>query len=159
MTFQIDAQSPAEAIIVMSRTFDAPREKVWAALTTPEHAKRWFGGVGFVNPVCEMDVRPGGIWHHVMRTPDGMEFAMDMIYVEVVRPERLVWHNVNYGKDLPGPPLSHNTVTLTDLGDRTGWQMEARFVSFADRDAAMAIGFGDTLRQGCERMNEVVRAL
>jgi len=51
-----------EAVIVMSRIFDAPRPLVWKAMTEPEHLVQWWGGHGFTNPVCEMDARPGGRW-------------------------------------------------------------------------------------------------
>ncbi len=159
MTFTIEPTSPTEAVIIMSRTFDAPREKVWAALTTPEHVVRWFGGEGFENPVCEMDVRPGGRWHHVMRLPDGMEITIDYVYIEVTPPEKLVWQHVDYGLASEGPPRSNNTVTLEDRGEVTGWRMVARFTSLADRDAATHMGFGEILRQGCERVAAVIATL
>ena len=47
MKIDIDAGSAAEAVIVMSRMFDAPREVVWAAFTDPKHVSKWFGGRGF----------------------------------------------------------------------------------------------------------------
>jgi len=54
-------QAPAnEPIIVMTRLYDAPRTLVWEAMTEPRHVRAWWGGPGFTNPVCEMDVpRPG----------------------------------------------------------------------------------------------------
>src|SRR6202163_31763 len=85
---QVDPPSPHEPTIVMRRTFDAPRELVWDALTDPKHVVEWYGGRGFRNPVCEMDVRPGGRWRHVMRTPDGTEHTMEFVFVEVVKPEK-----------------------------------------------------------------------
>lgn len=158
MRFEIAPASKTEATIVMTRTFNAPREKLWAALTVPEHVKRWYGGEGFSNPVCEMDVREGGLWHHVMRTPDGFEIALDMVYLEVDPPQKLVWRHVDFGKP-SAFPLSENTVTMEDLGARTAWKMVARFVSFDDRERANAMGFGDTLRVGCERFEAVAQSL
>jgi uncharacterized protein YndB with AHSA1/START domain len=131
-----------DAVIMMTRMFEAPREMVWTCMTQPEHLARWWGAPGFTNPVCEMDVRPGGLWRHVMRAPDGSEFAFDYIYLEVVKPERLVWQNVDHGKRTDGPPTSLVTVTLDDHGERTRWRMVARFNSIADRDRAVKMGFG-----------------
>ena len=58
-----------EAVIVMTRIYEAPRDLVWEVITEPRHVAQWWGGPGFSNPVCEMDVRPGGLWRHVMRFP------------------------------------------------------------------------------------------
>ncbi len=45
--------------LVATRTFEAPRELVWAAWTDPRHIARWWGPRGFTNTISEMDVRPG----------------------------------------------------------------------------------------------------
>ena len=72
-----------DAVIVMSRVYEAPRDLVWEAITQPRHVAQWWGGPGFSNPVCAMDVRKGGAWTHVMRFPDGHELHMDFVFVEV----------------------------------------------------------------------------
>jgi uncharacterized protein YndB with AHSA1/START domain len=152
--------SPAnEAIIVMTRTFDAPRVVVWTAFTTPKHVAKWYGGRGFGNPVCEMDVRPGGLWRHVMRTPDGAEYKMEYVFVEVVKPERLVWKNASDDKPPPGVLNVLNTVTLEDAGAKTKWKLVARFDSLAERDIAVKNGFGTVITQGSEKLNDIVKTL
>ncbi len=103
----IDSTSREQPLIVMTRTFDAPRAVVWEAFTNPKHIARWFGGHGFVTLECEMDVRPGGLWHHVMRLPDGGELVMNVVFTEVVKPERLVWQDADFGKrERRGHPAS-----------------------------------------------------
>jgi len=103
---------------------------------------QWWGGPGFTNPVCEMDLRPGGRWRHVMRSPDGQEYKFDFVFVEVVKPERLVWQNADYGKNIPGgPPTCQNKVTLEDHGQQTRWRLVARFNSLTERDLAVKMGF------------------
>jgi uncharacterized protein YndB with AHSA1/START domain len=94
----------AETTIVMSRVYDAPRQLVWQAMTQPKHIRRWWGGPGFTNPVCEMDVRPGGLWHHVMRFPDGHELQLDFVFLEVEPPGLAAcrsWHAQPGPADLP----------------------------------------------------------
>ncbi len=136
---EIPAEEPT---IVMTRVYDAPRALVWQAMTEPKHVRQWWGGAGFSNPVCEMDVRPGGAWKHVMRFPDGGELSLDFVFVEVEKPTRLVWQNADHGKRTHGPPTSVMTVTLDDLGGtRTRWTLVARFASIAERDAARKLGF------------------
>lgn len=154
-------ESPADQpIIVMRRTFRAPRDVVWTAFTDPKHVSRWYGGHGFASPVCEMDVRPGGRWKHTMRTPSGAEFPMEFVYVEVVRPERLVWKNVEHGKAPPPGRLNVvNTVTLEDAGAETKWQLVALFDSLADRNQAMENGFSRIITQGSEKLDDIARSL
>jgi uncharacterized protein YndB with AHSA1/START domain len=156
----IDARTTQEPVIVMSRLFEAPRAKVWEAFTRPEHVVRWYGGRGLTNTISEMDVHPGGHWRHIMRTPDGGEYALHFVYVDVVEPEKLSWQDVDYGQRPPGGhPASLITVTLEDLGQNTKWTMVARFNSFADRDMAEQSGFSQVLTEGTERFNEVAKSL
>jgi uncharacterized protein YndB with AHSA1/START domain len=155
----IEDPKAAEATIIMTRMFDAPIEKVWTCFTTPEHVRAWFGGFGFSNPVCEMDVRVGGSWKHVMRTPSGQEYEIHSIYTEVKKPTRLVWQDADYGKRTSGPPSRITEVTLEDHGAKTRWRMVARFASIADRDLTLSMGFSETLAQGCEKFNDVVKSL
>jgi len=160
MNMNVVADSTHEAIIVMTRMFDAPRHIVWATLTDPRHVKNWFGGHGFTNPVCEMDVRPGGLWRHVMRTPDGSEHAMEYVFVEVAAPEKLVWEDADHGKRAPGgPPTAVMTVTLEPAGKQTKWTLVSRFNSIADRERAKRMGFSETLGEGTEKFNEIVKEL
>jgi uncharacterized protein YndB with AHSA1/START domain len=156
-----DVTSPAgEAVIVMTRTFDAPRDVVWRAFTDPKHVSKWYGGFGFSSPVCEMDVRVGGIWRHVMKVPSGAEYPMEFEYVEVVKPEKLVWRPTTHGKKpRPGQMNVTNTVTLEDAGKKTKWKLVALFDSVADRDQAMKNGFSNVITQGCEKLNDIVKEL
>lgn len=160
MTVQIDPPSAEEAVIIMRRTFDAPREIVWTALTDPKHVAQWYGGHGFENPVCDMDVRPGGRWHHVMRTPDGRELSMEFVFVEVVKPERLAWRNADSpDTHRPGPHNNLMTVTLEEVGRQTRWKLVARFSSFEEREQAYRIGFTRVLAEGTEKFNELAKTL
>jgi len=65
--------TPSETDIHFSRIFDAPRRLVFEAMTKPEHVKEWWGrlGEGYSVPVCEIDLRIGGMWRFVNRHPKG----------------------------------------------------------------------------------------
>jgi len=147
----IDSTSTEEPVVVMTRVFDVSREVVWEALTTPEHVARWFGGHGFSSPVCEMDLRPGGIWRHVMRAPDGSEFPVNSVFVEIVEPERLVWKSHRKVSATEISEVTH-TVTLESLEGKTRWKLVARFATFADRDISVKMGFAQIVGQGVERL-------
>lgn len=57
-TFKVT--TPDDTSIVVRRDFDAPADKVWRAITEPEHLRRWLGDPSFPLTTCEMDVRVGG---------------------------------------------------------------------------------------------------
>ncbi len=153
-------ETPADQpIILMTRTYDAPRALVWQAITDPRHVREWWGGPGATNPVCEMDVRPGGRWKHVMRFPDGFELHMDFVFVEVEAPSRLAWQHADHGRRKEGPPTSHTTVTLEDLGGRTCVTIVSRFESLAAREAAVAMGFTKPIEASNDRFDAYLRTL
>jgi uncharacterized protein YndB with AHSA1/START domain len=79
-----------EGTVVMTRIFDAPRERVFEAWTRAEHLEKWFGPKGFVITDCESDPRPGGVFRLCMRAPWGGAYWARGEYREVVPPERLV---------------------------------------------------------------------
>jgi uncharacterized protein YndB with AHSA1/START domain len=159
MAATIDISSMDQPVIVITRIFDAPRESVWTAITDPKHVAQWYGGPGFTNPVCEMDLRPGGAWRHVMQAPNGARFTINSIFEEVVRPERLVWRTLRDASRNPSPPTNHNTITLEETGAQTKWMLVSRFDSFADRDLTASMGFGQMISMGLERMAEHLRTM
>ncbi|WP_411141135.1 SRPBCC family protein [Streptomyces sp. x-80] len=114
-------ENPQQAAdgIALTRTLDARRDLVFQAWTTPSHFGHWFGGELDV-PVdrMTMDVRPGGVWSLVMRTPDGGEMPFSGVYREVAAPERLV---LTLKDDTAPGEVAGETVrvTFTDLGGRT----------------------------------------
>jgi uncharacterized protein YndB with AHSA1/START domain len=79
--------------LLLERIVDVPRELVWRAWTTPEHVKKWFTPAPWTTVDCEIDLRPGGIFRTVMRSPEGQTFPNIGCYLEIVENERLIWTN------------------------------------------------------------------
>jgi uncharacterized protein YndB with AHSA1/START domain len=77
--------------LVMERIVDVPRELVWKAWTTPEYLVKWFTPASWQTVDCEIDLRPGGIFRTVMRSPEGTDHPNVGCYLEVVENEKLVW--------------------------------------------------------------------
>ena len=75
----------------IERVVDVPRELVWRAWTEAEHLMPWFCPLPWTTVDCRIDLRPGGRFHTVMRSPEGQEFPNEGCYLEVVPGERLVW--------------------------------------------------------------------
>ena len=77
--------------LVLERVVDVPPALVWKAWTTPEILTRWFTPAPWTTPACEMDLRPGGRFRTVMRSPEGEEFDNVGCFLEVVPGKRLTW--------------------------------------------------------------------
>jgi len=108
--------------IVMTRVFDAPRDLVFAALTTPDLLKRWFGPHGWNLTECEVDLRVGGTWRFFSHGPNGRSMGMHGVYREIVPTERLVYTEAfddfaHYGSALVTATLAERDgkTTLTNL--------------------------------------------
>ena len=152
MSNVIDCSASDRPVIVITRDFDAPRDLVWQTITDPKHVAVWYGGPGFTNPVCEMDLRPGGIWRHVMQAPTGARYTINSVFEEVVAPEKLVWRTIGDPHRNPAPPTSLNTVTLEVRGRQTRWQLVSLFDSMAERDLSSKMGFAHMIGLGADRM-------
>jgi uncharacterized protein YndB with AHSA1/START domain len=115
MTAIINVSAVDRPVIIITRDFDAPRELVWKVITDPKHVAAWYGGPGFTNPVCEIDLRPGGAWRQVMQAPNGARYTINSVFEEIVELERLAWRTIKDPDRNPAPPTSFNTVTLARL--------------------------------------------
>ena len=141
--------TPSDREVTMSRRFDAPRELVFEALTTPDLLRRWYGPDGWELVVCEMDVRVGGAWRFLGRTSDGREVGQHGTFLEVDPPERLVqterWTDWDPGETLV-------TTTLAAIGVATLLTTTMRFPSQEVRDVVMRSGLDQGAKQGYEKL-------
>jgi uncharacterized protein YndB with AHSA1/START domain len=149
------ARVSEEPVIVISRILDAPRELAFQMFTDPRHLARFWGSPGCTSPVCEMDVRPGGIWRHVLRTPDGTEYPSTSVYLEVVRPEKIVYRwapdkSPVFGNTLP--PGQVNTIVFEEHEGKTRVTLEARLDTIAARDALVKSGFSKGVEMSLDRL-------
>jgi uncharacterized protein YndB with AHSA1/START domain len=103
----------ADREIVITRTLRAPRERVFDAFTDPARIASWWGPNGFSVVTASMEARPGGSWRFDMTGPDGTVWPNVIDYVEVVRPERLVYR---HGSGSEGDPGFDVRITFEDAG-------------------------------------------
>jgi len=148
--------TPSEREIVMTRTFDAPRELVFEAHSKAEHMREWWGPRGFTMPVCEMDFRPGGAYRFVQRGPDGEEYAFRGELREIVRPERIVWTFEFEG--MPGN-VSVDTMTLEEEDGRTTITATSVFDSVEQRDGMLESGMETGAAETYDRLAELLEKM
>jgi uncharacterized protein YndB with AHSA1/START domain len=114
--------------VIFTRIFDAPRELVWTAWSDPKHIARWWGPNGFTTTTYSMDFKPGGVWRFVMHGPDGTDYENKIVYLEIVKPERLVFKHSG-GEDDTESASHQTTVTFAAEGNKTKLTMRMLFAS------------------------------
>ena len=152
------------APFVLTRSFDAPRELVFAAFTTLEHLQAWMSPQGFQSVGGTLDLRPGGTYHYGMRVAGGPTMWGKWAFREIVAPERLVTV-VQFSDQAGGltrhpmaltwPLLTLSTTTFTEQGGKTlltlKWQAlnasRDEEKTFDTSHAGMQMGWGGTMDQ------------
>ncbi|EPG72808.1 hypothetical protein LEP1GSC058_0895 [Leptospira fainei serovar Hurstbridge str. BUT 6] len=141
----------ADREISATRIFNAPRELVWNAWTDPNHVAQWWGPFGFKSTVHEMNVKQGGVWRITMHGRDGIDYPNKIVYLEVVKPERLVYSHGSDDKENPGD--FHVTVTFTEQEGKTELCMRLLFKTAKDRDRLVnEFGAIEGLKQTLDRL-------
>jgi uncharacterized protein YndB with AHSA1/START domain len=146
---------PEVPLIRITRDFDAPPDKVFRAHTDPELIVRWLGPRGMEMHIDRYDCRTGGSYRYRhVRGED--EFGFHGSFHEV-RPNELIVQTFTYEGEPEGVALER--VIFTDLGDgRTRLTATSLVDSFAGRDAFLASGMDVGVREGYERLDEVLAA-
>lgn len=141
-------------VVRLSRVFDAPRTLVYQAWTDPAHVARWWGPHDFTNPVCRMDVRPGGGLRIDMKGPDGTLFPMTGVFREVIPNERLVFASYAFVGSPDGEPgiESVSTVTFADEGTGTLLRWEEKVISYRPDFMRAIAGMEEGMKQSLDRL-------
>ncbi len=142
--------------LTITRVINAPRALVFRAFTDPKHLEQWWGPHGFTNPVCEVDLRPGGAILIHMRGPNGVIYPMTGVYQEIVKPERLIFKSA--AMDDKGKPLFEvlNTITFTEQGGKTTLVMHASVSNARPEAAPHLAGMEVGWTQSLERLEKFV---
>jgi len=153
--------------LVLERIVSVPPELVWAAWTQPEHVKKWFTPAPWSTVECEIDLRPGGVFRTVMRSPEGEDFPNLGCYLELVPNRKLVWTDALEGgfrpsRQEPGancPFRFTAAILLEPHGNGTKYTAIAMHKDEASRAEHDAMGFqsgwGTALEQLVEHMKQM----
>jgi uncharacterized protein YndB with AHSA1/START domain len=113
--------------VLVTRLLNAPRELVFEAFTDPKHLIHWYGPDGFTLTNKSIDLKPGGSWRFTMHGPDGRDFQNRVIFMEVIKPEKIVYRHS--GEDDTENISFHVTVTFEKEGNQTLLTMRSVFSS------------------------------
>ena len=150
-----DITTPTDREIHIERIFDAPRERVWRAMTDPKLVAQWWGR-GHNLVIERMEVERGGHWRFVEHSPEGTH-GFEGRYREVTPPERIVqtfeWDG------MPGHVVIES-MTLVDLGDgRTKVINTSLFHTNEERDGMLNSGMAEGLNQSYAALDRLLSTL
>ena len=153
---------PSDCEVLITRTFNARRERVWEMWTTAEHLKQWWGPEGWSLPVCELDFRVGGTWFYCMEGPNDMTSCGRTTYLEIDAPTRLV-HSDAFadaeGNLLDAFPIAHISVQFLDEGDSTTVRSTVGYDSKEQRDTIVEMGMKAEIDQTLNRLEAYLQTL
>ncbi|MFC5699942.1 SRPBCC domain-containing protein [Cohnella faecalis] len=166
----MEKRSTSESIVlrkgerdfVVERTFDAPKALVFKAFTRPEHVARWWAPGGYTIPVCKIDLRPGGLWHYCMRSPEGQDQWVRAVYREIVEPDRIVYV-ITFADEEGNPteeiPEQEGTITFDDYAGKTKVSIRIMLGTAEELkwtlEMGMVEGMTETLGNLAKLLNEI----
>jgi uncharacterized protein YndB with AHSA1/START domain len=147
---------PSDTQILITREFDAPRQLVYRAYTTPELIRRWWSGDRGEVTSAEVDLRPGGSWRYVMTANAGFEVAFHGEYQEIIPAERIVATEVYEGAPDAAAVV---TTTFTEHGGRTTLSILVQHISPENRDLHLNSGMEQGMQESLNHLEQVARSL
>jgi uncharacterized protein YndB with AHSA1/START domain len=151
---------PSDTEFVMTRTFNAPRELVFDALTKPEHIVRWFGRSQDMFAVCEVDLRVGGTARFVWRFDDGSQMGITWVFKEITPPEQISFSETfddPYREEMGG--TTANVFALEEQDGKTTLTGTTTYKTREERDRARATGMEGGAAEVFDRLEELLEAL
>ena len=137
----------------ITRLLNAPPELVWEVWTKPEHLTNWWGPIGFSTTTHEMSVKPGGVWRFMMHGPDGKDYPNKIVFIEVVKPELLVYKHT--GEEQTENVRFHVTVNFQKQGNKTKLTMRSLFESPEELERVIKeYGAKEGMKQTVDRLEE-----
>jgi uncharacterized protein YndB with AHSA1/START domain len=150
---------PTDEQILITREFNAPKELVYKAWTTPELVRRWWNAKRGEVTVAEIDLRVGGTWRYVMVTDGGFEVGFHGEFREIVPNERIVATEVYEGIPDAEEHASLNTVTFTEADGRTTLTILVQHPTKEGRDAHINSGMEAGMQDAMDLLEEVAISL
>jgi len=153
----VTAESGVQEVFI-TREFDAPRELVFKAHTDPELYVQWLGPRGYEMILETFEPVNGGKYRYIHKDPDGNEFAFHGTFHEMS--EELMIQTFEFEGLPERGHVSLDTMRLEALpGDRTRVTIQSVFQSVEDRDGMVQSGMERGVREGYERLDDVLAGM
>jgi uncharacterized protein YndB with AHSA1/START domain len=147
--------------LVLERHADVSPAQVWKAWTTPEQVAKWIAPRPWTTTECEIDLKPGGRFSFVMRSPEGQLYPNVCCYLDVVPNQRLVWTDALLPGYRPAPEPFFTAVVLLESDGKRGTNYTA-IALHRDGDIRKkheAMGFHQGWGQVFDQLVEHIKAM
>lgn len=144
---------PGVPFVDTVREVDAPVADVYRAHIDPALVVQWMGPRRLSTEILDWDARIGGTWAFTQSGPDGSVYGFRGVFHDLV-PNRSIVQTFEYD-GFPGH-VSLDRIVLEDLGGRTRITGHSVFQSQEDRDGMVASGMDSGVREGYERLEELL---
>ena len=167
LKYGITSRIEKETELILEKTFQAPREKVFKMFTETEHLEQFWGPRKWQLIYSKMDFRPGGEWLYGMQSFDdihqtiGMESWGKMIFQEIEPPHRLVY--ADYFTDKNGEinhemPVAETTIEFLELdAERTFVVSRTRYASADELQALLENGMLEGIAETWDRLSAYLK--
>lgn len=152
---QVTAE-PGVPLIIVTRTFDAPRDLVFRAYTEPALLAQWLAGCDARMTIEEYDLRDGGRWRYVSEDAAGNVFGFHGVFHGTPSPDGIVQTFEFEGS--PGQ-VSLDTYTFDEAGGRTTVRSVSCFQSVENRDRIVEQGMELGARNSADQLAVVLAKL
>ncbi|MCA9861168.1 MAG: SRPBCC family protein [Thermomicrobiales bacterium] len=153
---KLKAEILSDTEITMQRSFNAPRELVYRAMTDPDLIPKWWGQRSSTTIVDKLDPRTGGEWRFIQRAPDGTEYAFRGTFVELEPPSKIV--QTFEFEPMPGH-ISTDAMSLTEVEGGTLVRIVSTFASKEDRDGMLQSGMETGANETYDRLEELLATM
>jgi len=155
-TFTVDRD---QLQVRISRTFNAPRARLWDAMTDAKQIPNWWGPAKYHVTVEQHDFRVGGKWRYISKDADGREDAFHGEFKEIDPPTKAVQTFVYEGIPNPDSHTITDHLTLTEVGNgKTRMDVVSQFNVIEDLDGMVGSGMEGGATEGYERLAKLVEA-
>jgi uncharacterized protein YndB with AHSA1/START domain len=145
--------------MVITRILNAPRTLVWEAWTDSEHVKNWWGPKKFTNPVCEWDAKSGNKILIHMQAPDGTRYPMNGEFIEIKKPERLVFISAALNEKGEHMFEINNTIIFTEENGKTKITMHFKVYNITPQAAHYLDGMKEGWNSSIDKLEEYLKIL
>ena len=154
----LQISTPTDTTIVLTRTFDAPRRLVWAAMFTPDKMRRWMlPPPGWTVTACECEPRVGGTLRLAWKDDDADPvMTLHGVFTEVVLHERIVHTEtmmLGSGQTVGSLVETHE---FAEDGGVTTMRITQVYDSKEARDGAIASGMDQGMEAGFQQLEAVL---
>jgi uncharacterized protein YndB with AHSA1/START domain len=153
---RLKAEIVSDTEITMQRTFKAPRELVYRAVTDPVLIPQWWGLRNSTTVVEKLDARVGGEWRFIQKGENGEEYAFRGTFLELDPPSKVVQ---TFEFEPMAGHISTDSMTLTEIDGGTLVRIDSTFASKEDRDGLLQSGMEGGANETYDRLEELLATL